>query len=346
MFKPNDYTTISLGSFHFNHMDEELLLHDISVGYSIDWVEVSKRLGVQNDIIELNIKEIGIHKFDHSSNFYTQLDIVAEKVTVDELKIKFQRNKNFPRPPDTAKPMFQGIINSIPMEILLDSIQISNSSVTYSELGVNKSESGSIEIQEINGAITGVTNMPKEQMNTGQLDATISASLKGKAGIDVIMSVPYNAETFSMAVDVGELDLTSLNSTLKPLAGVEMVTGQMSRIQFHMNAGAVQSQNKLVFDYSNLNVKLIKEKTKDKSKKKILLSGIANTAIRTNNMPGQNNYLVAEYQYQRNVYRSPINYMIQGLIHGFTKIVPGKGIQNMINKNDKSVHKKKSRKKN
>ena len=340
-FKPNDYTNISLGSFHYNLMDKEILLNDISLGYSIDWVEVSKRVGVQNDIIELNVKEIGIHKLEHSSNFYTQLDIEAQKVSIDELNIKLQRNKNISRPPDAVKPMFQGIINSIPMEILIDSIQISNSSVTYGELGANKSESGSLKFQEINGTITEVTNMPKEQINKGQLDATISASLIGKAGINIDLSVPYDKETFSLAVDVGEMDLTSLNPSLKPLAGVEMVTGQMSRIQFHMNAGPIQSQNKLVFDYSNLHVKLINEKSKDKSKKKVLLSAIANTAIRANNMPAQGKYLFAQYQSQRNVNRSPINYIVQGLIHGFTRIVPGKAVQNIINKDDKKGKKNK-----
>ncbi len=345
-FKPNDYTDISLGRFHYNLMDKEILLNNISLGYSIDWVEVSKRAGVQNDIIELNVKEIGIHQIEHSSDFYTQLDIVAQKVSVDELNIKLQRNKNIPRPPDVVKPMFQGIIKAIPMEILIDSIQISNSSVTYGELGVNKSESGSFEIQEINGNITGVTNMPKEQINKGQLDAKISASLKGKAGINIDLNVPYDKETFSMALDVGEMDMTSLNPTLKPLAGVELVSGQMSRIQFHMSAGPVQSHNKLVFDYSNLHVKMITDNSKHKDKKKVLLSAIANGAIRPNNLPGQKKYLVAEYQSERNSYRSPINYILQGLIHGFTRIVPGKVAQKIIIMEDKNKNKNKKKKKN
>jgi len=340
-FKPNDYTDISMGHFHYNLMEKEILLNDISLGYSIDWVEVSKRAGVQNDIIELDVKEIGIHQLEPSSEFYTQLDINAQKISIDQLDIKLQRNKNFPRPPDVVKPMFQGIINAIPIAILIDSIQISNSSVTYGELGVKKSESGSLKIQEINGTIAGVTNMPKEQMNTGQLDAKISASLKGKAPINADLSVPYDKETFALTVDVGAMDMTSLNPTLKPLAGVEMVSGQMSRIKFQMSAGPVQSQNKLIFDYSNLHVKLLNEKSKDKSKKKGLLSAIANTAIRTNNLPGEHKYLVAAYQSRRNVYRSPVNYIIQGLIHGLTRIVPVKGVQKLINKDKKKGKKKK-----
>lgn len=345
-FKPNDYTDISLGSLHYNLMDKEVLLNDISLGYSIDWVEVSKRVGVQNDIIELKVKEIGIHRIEPSSNFYMHLDIDAQKVSIEELDIKLQRNKNFSRPPDTVKPMFQGIINSIPIAILVDSIQISNSSVTYSELGVNKNKSGSIEIQEINGNITDITNMPKQQINKGQLNANINASLEGKAEIKLELSVPYDNTTFLLDLNVGEMDLTNLNPTLKPLASVEMVSGQMSRIKLHMKAGPIYSQNKLVFDYSNLHINLINEKSKNKSKNKVLLSAIANSAIRANNLPGQDKYLDAEYQFERNVYRSPINYIIQGLMNGFTRIVPGKGVQKIINKDNSKGKKSKKHKKN
>ncbi len=337
----NDYTHFRLGRFRYNLIDKEILLNDISLGYSIDWVEVSKRAGIQNDIIELNVKEIGIHQLEPSSNFYTQLDIEAQKVSVDEMNIKLQRNKNFSRPPATDKPMFQGIINAIPIAVLIDSVQISNSSVTYGELGVKKTQSGSLKIQEINGNITGVTNMPKQQLNKGQLNAKINASLEGGASVNMELNVPYDNSTFSLALDVGEMDLTNLNPTLKPLASVEMVSGQMSRIQFQMKAGPINSQNKLVFDYSNLHVKLINENSKKKSNKKVLLSAIANTAIRANNLPGQDKYLDAEYQSVRNVKRSPINYIIQGLISGFTRIVPGKGVQKIINKEDKKGKKNK-----
>jgi len=332
-FELNEYTHVGLSRFQYKLRDKEILLSDFSLGYSIDWVEVSRRLGIQNDIVELNIKEIGIHQFEPSNNFYTQLDIVTQKVSVDELNIKLQRNKNIPRPPDTAKSTFQGIINAISIAFLIDSVQISNSSVTYSELGVKKNETGSIKIQEINGNITGVTNMPEQQKNIDQIDANIEASLFGKAGINIALNIPYDSETFSLALDVGEMEMKNLNSTLKPLAGMEMVSGQMKRIRFHMNAGRNQSLNRLVFDYDNLHVKLINEK--NKGKKKVLLSAIVNGALRRNNLPDQKKYHVAEYQSERNKYRSPINYIMKGLIQGVIRIVPGKLAQKMIVKEQK-----------
>jgi hypothetical protein len=80
---------------------------------------------------------------------------------------------------------------------------------------------------------------------------------------------------------------------------------------------------------------LIYEKSKKESNKKTILSAIANSAIRPNNLPGQKKYLHAEYQSERNKYRSPINYITQGLISGFTRIVLGKAVQKLINKEDK-----------
>ena len=137
------------------------------------------------------------------------------------------------------------------------------------------------------------------------------------------------------------MDLTSLNSSLKPLADIEIVSGQMRRIQFYMNAGRFESSNKLVFDYEDLHVEVLEKKSNDKMKKNVLLSAIANGAIRKNNLPNEKNYLIADYKSQRNVYRAPTNYITQGIIQGFPRIVPVKIVQKMIIKDKKKPKQKK-----
>ena len=95
------------------------------------------------------------------------------------------------------------------------------------------------------------------------------------------------------------------------------------------------SQNKLIFDYSDLHMNMVKESDDHTAKKRIFLSAMANAAIRNNNMPDQEKYLTAQYQSDRNMYRSPVNYIIQGLIQGITHIVPGKNVQKAIEKKKK-----------
>jgi hypothetical protein len=339
-YELNEYTHLSLGSFTYAKKNKEIILRDISLGYSIDWVEVSKRVGIQIDIIEFDIDSLAINQLDPSDRFYTNLDIEAQSASIDGLNIKLQRNKNFSRPPDAVKPMFNAMINSIPVALELDTIHISNSSVTYSELGVKKDESGTIEIKQINGSIIDITNIPELQQNFGQLEANFTANLSGQADMKVGLTVPYDREAFYLDVELGGMVLSKLNPTLKPLAGVEIMSGQLARIKYHMSASAYQSQNKLVFDYSNLHINMIKELENNRSKKRLFLSAVANAAIRNDNLPGQEKYQRAEYQSEPNIYRSPVNYIIQGLIQGIARIVPGKNVQKALTKEKKKKKKK------
>ena len=339
-YELNEYTHLSLGSFTYAKKNKEIILRDISLGYSIDWVEVSKRVGIQIDIIEFDIDSLAINQLDPSNRFYTNLDIEAQSVSMDGLNIKLQRNKNFSRPPDAVKPMFNAMINSIPVAIELDTIHISNSSVTYSELGVKKDESGTIEIKQINGSIIDITNIHELQQNLGQLEANFTANLSGEADMKVDLTVPYDREAFYLDVELGGMVLSKLNPTLKPLAGVEIESGQLARIKYHMSASAYQSQNKLIFDYSNLHINMIKELENHRSKKRLFLSAIANAAVRNDNLPGQEKYQTATYQSEPNIYRSPVNYIIQGLIQGIARIVPGKNVQKALTKEKKKKKKK------
>lgn len=338
-FQLNDYTFMNLGHFHYNLKNKEILLKEVALGYNKSWVEVSREIGFQNDVIEFDVKEIGIHQLEPSSEFYTQLDIDAGSVSIDGLNIKLQRNKNLQRPADTAKPMFQGMINAIPVDLKLDSLSISNSTLAYGELGLKKLKTGYITIGDINGSVTGITNKEDHQAVVGSLHANIHATLENKAGLNLVMDAPYSNETFQVDLDVDDMKFTDFNSTLKPLVGVEMLSGYIQKIKYHMEANSVYSNNHLVFDYKDLNLEVLKEEDTNEPKRRVFQSAIANAAIHPSNMPGDKKYSTATYSYQRNIYRSPINYIIHGLIEGFTYIVPKKGIQNLL-------HKKKKPKKN
>jgi hypothetical protein len=334
-YQLNDHTYLSLGRFQYNLKRKEILLKDVELGYTKSWVAVSREMGLQNDIIEFDAKEIGIHQLEPSSEFYMELDIDAGSVTIDGLNIKLQRNKNLPRPKDTIKPMFQGMVNAIPVDLELDSISISNSTLSYGELGLNKPKTGYVKIGDINGSIIGITNKPNRQKEIGFLHANINATLENKAALNFDLNVPYSEQTFQVDVSVKDMRFTDFNSTLKPLVGVEMLSGHIHRIKYHMKADNISSNNHLVFDYNDLHLEVLKDQDQDKPKRRVFESAIANAAIHTRNMPGDKRYSTASYRYKRNVYRSPINYITHGLIEGFTYIVPKKGIQNILHKKKK-----------
>ncbi len=324
-----------LGSFRYNLNEKELALNDLSLTFTKDWVKVSQQIGVQKDLVELRLKTLQIKKIEPSSSFFSQLDVIADKVIIDELEIAFRKNKNFERPPDSFKPMFRGLINSVPIEMNVDSILVKNSAITYSELGVKKSNSGSIDITDVNASIYGVTNMPKYQVQVGNAVMKAEAQLVGQTKLTTVLTIPYDEDAFTMTVNTTDMELVKLNSTTKPLAGVEILSGQLKKIDYTIQAYETTATNSLIFDYQNLDLSIVSEKSDKKEKKKVVLTALANAAIHHDNMPDDEKYLTANYQTERNIYRSPIVFIIKSLTEGVTYIAPGKNVQKILHKKKK-----------
>ncbi|MEN8800131.1 MAG: DUF748 domain-containing protein, partial [Flavobacteriaceae bacterium] len=337
----NDYTQLSLGQLNYSLVEQNLILKNISMGYNTDWRNVSKKLGVQTDIIVVSLDELAIFNLESSSRFYSDLDIIAHKLMIDGLDFMDHRDKNMPRPPDTVKPMFKGMVDAIPVSLKLDTIQLRNITIGYTELGIGKNDAGTILINDLNGTITGLTTFAELQQEYKHFNADLTARLQDAADMQISLEVPYDSETFSLAAHVGPMDMTRLSPTARAMGGVEIESGKLAGINLQMDANRASAHNRLVMDYTDLKATVVKENKDHKEKKQVLLSAVANTAIRARNMPGDKKYLTASYTSERNIYRSPFNFIWASMMDGIVRIVPGKGVQFALGiKKDKKKKKK------
>ena len=343
-FELNEYTHLSSGRMAFVKEENKLSLNDLVMRYTLDWKEVSKRVGKQTDLIEVSLKELVFEELEATSELYSDLDIETRKILLRDLVFKDYRDKNMNRPPDVHKPMFKGMVDAIPITLKVDTLILENAEVIYTELGVGKTEGGSIIFSEINGAITRLTTLPDEQAIFKDFGARLTARLNGIADIDFDMTVPYDREAFSLTADIGSMDLALLNETLQPMAGVEIISGKSDRIHLEMEASEQSSRNKMEFEYEDLKVEVLKETKDHEFKNHGLYSAIANSALRNHNKPEYGKYLTADYVSVRNVYRSPFNLMTHSLADGMMHIVPGTFVQRIIGV-DKEARKEAKRKK-
>lgn len=343
-FELNEYTHLSSGRMAFVKEENKLSLNDLVMRYTLDWKEVSKRVGKQTDLIEVSLKELVFEELEATSELYSDLDIETRKILLRDLVFKDYRDKNMNRPPDVHKPMFKGMVDAIPITLKVDTLILENAEVIYTELGVGKTEGGSIIFSEINGAITRLTTLPDEQAIFKDFGARLTARLNGIADIDFDMTVPYDREAFSLTADIGSMDLALLNETLQPMAGVEIISGKSDRIHLEMEASEHSSHNRMEFEYEDLKVEVLKETKDHEFKNHGLYSAIANSALRNHNKPEYGKYLTADYVSVRNVYRSPFNLMTHSLADGMMHIVPGTFVQRIIGV-DKEARKEAKRKK-
>ena len=128
-YQLNEYTKANFGRLEYSMAEKELLLKGLALEYDKNWVEISESRGIQDDVIKFELLKLRISGMNLTSNFWTNLDIDAQKMEIDGLTLSLNRNKNLPRPPEVKKPMFKGMVDIIPYNIDLDSINISNTSV-------------------------------------------------------------------------------------------------------------------------------------------------------------------------------------------------------------------------
>ena len=340
-YQINPYTEAKLGFIDYSMTNESIILKDVSLHYYKDWVAISEERGLQDDVMEFALDSLCISNMNFSSSFWSDLDIEAERMHIDGLMLSMKRNKNLPRPPDVEKPLFKGIVDKIPFRIDLDSILISNSTVLYGELSVNKKKTGVIEITDVNGAITQLTTFPERKEEYKDFDANFTAKLNGAGNMNIALNVPYDKDSFKLHTTVGPMDMTALSRSLVPLLGVEIKEGQMKHLDYKMNASFYGSSNSLVMDYENLHLTVYKENEDGSNKKDGILSSIANAAIKHHNLPDEKRYETATYTTERNIYRSPFQHIVAGVLDGTQYIIPAKGIRALLGTNNNKKKKKK-----
>ena len=343
-FDLDEYSAFRSGRMEYRMRDRSLILRDLDLYFKEDWISISKKIGVQKDLMEIKAGELRFEQLEASSSLYSDLDIVSDKIRIENLIFKDNRDKNMPRPSDKVKPMFKGMVDKIPFALKVDSIEIVNSEVWYSELPLDKKYPGTVKFQNINGMITKLTTFEELKKDYGYFEGRIKADLNGGADVDLHLTVPYATESFRAVVDVGPMDLAQLNATVQEMVGVKITSGDSQGIHLEMNATKSSAKNHMTFDYENLKINVLKEGENHDYHDRPFLSALANSAVRNHNSKEHGKYLVADYQTERNVHRGPFNFIFASVMDGMLHIVPGRTIQQLlgVDKKDKKKKKKKS----
>ena len=213
------------------------------------------------------------------------------------------------------------MVSKVPIPLKVDSILILNSDVYYTELGEGMDEPGTVHFSIINAWVANVTSIPEYQEKYGEFQARISASINQNASMQVALDVPYQQDVFNLNAVISSLDLSTLNQTVTPLAGIEVKSGLAHNIDLKMNATSSQSSNVLQIDYDSLSLSVVKDQ-EHQHHTKSLISFIANSAIRRHNMPDKGRYVVAEFESFRNIHRGPFNFMWESVKEGMLYIIP------------------------
>lgn len=320
------------GRIAFDTDLEEMKFKSLSLKYPKGVREASSKMDFQIDLIEFDLDSMTFSGLEATSNLYSDPDIRAEKLALFGLILKDFRDKNLPRPKDDIKPLFQGLVTSIPFPLKLDTLSVSNSTVIYSEALPDKEAYWEFHLDHLNGQFVNITTIPENQVKLGQFNGDFTAKINGAGSMIIDFDIPYAQDEFDLKVELTEFPLPKINEILNPIMNGEIVSGDLRRLQLVMHADSMKATNQLTFDYTDLKFEVFQ---KNGEKKNGLMSLATNIMLNQSNLPGEKKYITSNYITYRNRYRGPFHLIWTGTKQGMLSIVPGNAAQVLLNTDEK-----------
>jgi hypothetical protein len=315
------------GKISFDTDILELSLKELSLKYPEGVVDATSKMDYQIDMIEFELDSMTFSGLEATSNLYSDPDVRADKLTLSGLVLKDFRNKNLPRPHDDIKPLFQGMVMSIPFPLKLDTLSVAHSKVIYSEMVADSDDVWEFHLDHLNGHFVNITTIPEYQQELELFEGDFTAKINGGGSMVIDFDIPYARDEFDLKVELTDFSLPKINEILNPIMNGEIVAGDLHRLYLEMHADSMKATNRFTFDYTGLEFSLFKKDSRDKNK---LMSTVANILLKESNMPGENKYTLPEYVTTRNRLRGPFHLIWNSAKDGMMLTIPGGAARTII----------------
>ena len=206
------------------------------------------------------------------------------------------------------------------IDLNIDSIDISNSELIYSERHELSDKPMSVTLGSLNVKVKNVTSVLDSIINGAMMTINLNAELQNHLymGVDIYFPLNSVSDTFSFSGHLKGGDLKLFNPVLKPVMAVSIESGTLDKLTFSASANPYWSIGKMDMQYHNLKGNVMNH---EMTRSKKLLTWIANTVLIQNN-PIKNNHVRIEPMYfDRDMYKGLGNYLWKTLQSGITATI-------------------------
>jgi hypothetical protein len=302
---------LRLGMLYFSVKDSAILADSIAYHPSINDVQFFNKSQFRQTRARLNISQVKIIGFDFIS-FLEGNTYAAKKISMDDVFADVLLNKDKPNDANQPNPLMPNeFLSSIKEIINIDTLEISNGRLEYSERFEINATPGVITFNNFNILVSGISN------HTAKPDTTIinaNGLFMNTAPMKVFMAIPLTSKNFSLRYSgtVGKMQVDELNKFLEPVENKHVNSGVIQSAAYNINVNSGQASGNLRVAYADLK---IVNHNKNTSVSTGLLNHISNYVgdmfiIRTTNLPDEKGLMkIGEINYKR----KPAEYFFQFL---------------------------------
>ena len=303
---------LRLGRLHFSVMDSLIMLDSIKYHPAINDAQFFSKSKFRQTRARLDISKMEIKGFDFLS-FIKGDKYAAKKISMNEVFADVLLNKDKPKDENEPNPkMPNELFSSIKEIIDIDSLEITNGRLKYSERFEINAIPGVITFNKFNILASGISNQ------TAKPETTIinaSGLFMNTAPMKVFMAIPLTSKKFSLRYSgtVDKMDVEELNKFLEPVENKHVNSGVIQSARYNINVNSGQARGSLRVEYSDL--KIVNFNNNTGSISTGILNRISNYVgnmfiIRSTNLPdGKEPMKIGEINY----IRKPQEYFFQFL---------------------------------
>jgi Domain of Unknown Function (DUF748) len=159
--------------------------------------------------------------------------------------------------------------------------------VNYQEImpKAGGADTARLEFGQVNGTLANVANRPLAGQTHAELNLRAKLMDQGNVSLEVRFDLASPTGAHEIEASGSDLDLTSLNAMLEPLARVRVEKGQMDNFELRASANDTLATGKMFFYYHDLKFSLIDKKKPQRPTLKTRISALAaNLLVRNRNL--------------------------------------------------------------
>ncbi len=275
-----------------------------------------QKVDFQTDYLKGKIDSICIVN-PNIRKWFVEESITGRYLSVNGLNLEIYRDKRKSFDEQRRGKMLQDMIKSSRYPFLIDSLQLVNSTISYSEHPESNDQEGKISFTNIHARLMPFSNMKSPAGKIPDFRLEASATVMDSSRIDVKMNYRMDdpENLFTVKGSASPFNMHILNPVLEPLASVSLRSGRVDRFEFDFSATNISSTGKLFFGYHDLKISVL-EKKEGGVKEAKFASFLANSLLLRSKNPRGNELLPDEINFRRDPKRSVLNYWWKSVFSG------------------------------
>jgi len=314
--RQNKLYKMSVGDMNYSTENGQFYAKSITLKPKYDKDNHQKIVGFQSDYFDGSIDSVSISNPNLRHWFATE-ELISKKMRINGLNMNIYRDKRTSFNLDQRPGMFQDLIRTSPFSFMIDSVQLLNSEILYTERPAISDMEGKIRFSNIHAGLTSVSNIKSTNKTLPDIWFNGSATIMDSCQLNTSMKFNMNdsQNSFSAEGSLSPFNMHLLNPILEPLALISIRSGRVNQFRFSFSANNSNSNGSLYFGYSDLKISVL-EKKNGNTKEAKFASFLANSLLLRSNNPRGKELIPDEINIGRDEKRSTLNYLWKSVFSG------------------------------